>query len=137
MIRAEKVILATNAWSASHPELKPYLFVTTSDIVATRRVPELMDADALGSGIALSDCGVSSCTGGSTPDGRLVFGKGGGWMSRGNRVDARFTGESALSGSVISRMRRLILAAGGPDRVQLERPDRRRPSYRASGTSAR
>jgi glycine/D-amino acid oxidase-like deaminating enzyme len=46
----------------------------------------------------------------STPDGRLVFGKGGGWMSRGNRVDARFTGESALSGSVISRMRRLYLS---------------------------
>ena len=31
-------------------------------------------------------------------------------MSRGNRVDARFTGESALSGSVISRMRRLYLS---------------------------
>jgi glycine/D-amino acid oxidase-like deaminating enzyme len=110
MIRAEKVILATNAWSASRPELKPYLFVTSSDIIATRRVPELMDADALGSGIALSDSRRLILYWRSTPDGRLVFGKGGGWMSRGNRVDARFTGESALSGSVISRMRRLYLS---------------------------
>jgi glycine/D-amino acid oxidase-like deaminating enzyme len=31
-------------------------------------------------------------------------------MSRGNRIDARFTGESALSGSVLSRMRRLYLS---------------------------
>jgi glycine/D-amino acid oxidase-like deaminating enzyme len=109
-IRAEKVVLATNAWSASRPELKPYLFVTSSDIVATRPVPGLVDDEALGSGIALSDSRRLILYWRSTPDGRLVFGKGGGWMSRGNRVDARFTGESALSDSVISRMRRLYPA---------------------------
>jgi glycine/D-amino acid oxidase-like deaminating enzyme len=112
-IRAEKVILATNAWSASHPELKPYLFVTSSDIVATRRVPEFMDGEPLGSGIALSDSRRLILYWRSTPDGRLVFGKGGGWMSRGNRIDGRFTGESALSGSVISRMRRLYPSLRG------------------------
>ena len=106
-IHAEKVILAMNAWSASRPELKPYLFVTSSDIVATGRVPELMDGEALGSGIALSDSRRLILYWRSTPDGRLVFGKGGGWMSRGNRVDARFTGESGLSGTVTSGMRRL------------------------------
>ena len=108
-IRADKAILAINAWSASRPELKPYLFVTSSDIVATRRVPELMDGGELGS-IALSDSRRLILYWRSTPDGRLVFGQGGGWMSRGNRVDARFTGESALSGSVVSRMRRLYVS---------------------------
>jgi glycine/D-amino acid oxidase-like deaminating enzyme len=106
-IRADKAVLAMNAWSASRPELRPYLFVTSSDIVATRRVPELMDAEGLGSGIALSDSRRLILYWRSTPDGRLVFGKGGGWMSRGNRVDTRFTGESALRDSVVSRMRRL------------------------------
>jgi glycine/D-amino acid oxidase-like deaminating enzyme len=43
----------------------------------------------------------------STLDGRVVFGKGGGWMSVDNRVDARFTGASALAASVESRFRRL------------------------------
>lgn len=109
-IAAGKAVLAMNAWSASRPELKPYLFVTSSDIVATRRVPELMDGEALGSGIALSDSRRLILYWRSTPDGRLVFGKGGGWMSRGNRVDSRFTGESALRDSVISRMRRLYPA---------------------------
>jgi glycine/D-amino acid oxidase-like deaminating enzyme len=109
-IRAEKVVLATNAWSASRPELKPYLFVTSSDIVATRPVPGLVEDEGLGSGIALSDSRRLILYWRSTPDGRLVFGKGGGWMSRGNRVDARFTGASALSGPVISRMRRLYPA---------------------------
>jgi glycine/D-amino acid oxidase-like deaminating enzyme len=68
-----------------------------------------MDGDAPGSGIALSDSRRLILYWRSTPDGRLVFGKGGGWM-RGSRVDARFTGESTLSGSVISRMRRLYLS---------------------------
>ena len=106
-IQAQKAVLAMNAWSASRPELKPYLFVTSSDIVATRPISELMDDEGLGSGLALSDSRRLILYWRSTPDGRLVFGKGGGWMSRGNRVDARFTGESALRDSVISRMRRL------------------------------
>ena len=71
-----------------------------------------MDGGAPGSGVAPSDSRRLILYWRSTPGGRLVFGKGGGWMSRGNRVDARFTGESALSGSVISRMRRLYLPRG-------------------------
>jgi glycine/D-amino acid oxidase-like deaminating enzyme len=36
-----------------------------------------------------------------------VLGKGGGWMSVGNRVDSRFTGRSGLAASVEARFRHL------------------------------
>ena len=106
-IRADTIVLATGAWAASRPEVKPYLFVTSSDIIATTPIPELPGPDGLGSGIALSDSRRLILYWRSTPDGRIVFGKGGGWMSVANHVDRRFTGESALAGSVISRFRRL------------------------------
>ena len=57
----------------------------------THRVPELMDGGALGTGIAPSDSRRLILYWWSTPGGRLVFGEGGGWMSRGNRADAWFT----------------------------------------------
>jgi hypothetical protein len=47
-----------------------------------------MDGDAPGSGIVLSGPRRLILYWRSTPDGRLVFGKGGGWMSRGNRMAA-------------------------------------------------
>lgn len=106
-IRADKVVLAMNAWAAARPQLKPYLFITSSDIIATRPVPGRQDQDPLWSGIGLSDSRRLILYWRSTPDGRLVFGKGGGQMSRGNRVDRRFTGRSALQHEVEGRMRRL------------------------------
>lgn len=106
-IRAGKVVLAMNAWAASSKPVKPHLFVTSSDIIATAPVPDLLTAEGLREGMALSDSRRLILYWRSTPDGRIVFGKGGGWMSRGNRVDGRFTGESAFRASVESRFRRL------------------------------
>lgn len=106
-IKASKVVLAMNAWAASRKQVKPYLFVTSSDIIATTPIPELLASGGLRDGMALADSRRLILYWRSTPDGRVVFGKGGGWMSIGNRVDRRFTGESALSGSVESRFRRL------------------------------
>jgi glycine/D-amino acid oxidase-like deaminating enzyme len=106
-IRADKVVLAMNAWAAASKPVKPYLFVTSSDIIATTPIPDLLSPDGLGSGIALSDSRRLILYWRSTPEGRAVFGKGGGWMSRGNRVDRRFTGESAFRDVVSGRFRRL------------------------------
>jgi glycine/D-amino acid oxidase-like deaminating enzyme len=106
-IKAGKVVLAMNAWAAARKQVKPYLFVTSSDIIATAPAPDVLTAEGLRDGMALSDSRRLILYWRSTPDGRVVFGKGGGWMSIGNRVDRRFTGESALRGSVESRFRRL------------------------------
>jgi glycine/D-amino acid oxidase-like deaminating enzyme len=106
-IEAGQVVLAMNAWAASREHVKPHLFVTSSDIIATAPVPGLLTAEGLGGGMALSDSRRLILYWRSTPDGRAVFGKGGGWMSRGNRVDHRFTGESAFHDEVTSRFHRL------------------------------
>jgi glycine/D-amino acid oxidase-like deaminating enzyme len=106
-IRADRVVLAVNAWAAASRQVKPYLFVTSSDIIATAPVPELLTAEGLGDGMALGDSRRLILYWRSTPGGRVVFGKGGGWMSRGNHVDHRFTGESAFRSEVISRFHRL------------------------------
>jgi glycine/D-amino acid oxidase-like deaminating enzyme len=106
-IHADKVVVAMNAWAASWRPLRPYLFVTSSDIIATRPVPDSLDPQGLGSGVGLSDSRRLILYWRSTPDGRIVFGKGGGHMSRGNHIDKRFTGESALLAQTTSRFRRL------------------------------
>jgi glycine/D-amino acid oxidase-like deaminating enzyme len=110
-IRASKLVLATNSWLAADRRFRPYLFVTSSDIVATEPVPALRDSaeqqDSLGGGICLSDSRRLILYWRSTPDGRIVFGKGGGAMSRGNRVDGRFTGRSRFEAEVTQRLHRL------------------------------
>ncbi len=105
-IRAEKLVLAMNAWAAWRPELRGHLFVTSSDIGATSTVPELL-GPGLGSGIGLADSRRMILYWRSTPDGRVVFGKGGGFMSSHNEVDDRFTGASPLVSDNLRQLHRL------------------------------
>lgn len=111
-VRADKLVLATNAWAASIPSLKPHLFVTSSDIVATRPLPPDTLTGGLGRGVALDDSRRLILYWRSTPSGRIVLGKGGGFMSVDNRVDRRFTGESRLRAQVESRLRFLYPQLG-------------------------
>lgn len=106
-IRTDRVVLAMNAWAARMKPVASNIFVTSSDIIAT--APGVTEAigGPLNDGIALSDSRRLILYWRSTPNGRIVFGKGGGWMSVANRVDGRFTGRSALADSVTSRFRRL------------------------------
>jgi glycine/D-amino acid oxidase-like deaminating enzyme len=111
-VRADKVVLAMNAWAAGIRSLKPHLFVTSSDIVATRPLPPEALTGGLGRGVALDDSRRLILYWRSTPSGRIVLGKGGGFMSIDNRVDRRFTGESALHAQVESRLRFLYPELG-------------------------
>lgn len=104
-VRADRVVLATGAWAAGMRPVKPHVFVTSSDIVATRPLAPEALTGGLGRGVALDDSRRMILYWRSTPSGRIVFGKGGGWMSINNRVDRRFTGRSALQDQVESRLR--------------------------------
>lgn len=106
-IRADKVVLAMNAWAARMRPVKSHVFVTSSDIIATAPGVAGLASKALADGVGISDSRRLILYWRSTPDGRVVFGKGGGWMSVDNRVDGRFTGTSALARSVETRFRRL------------------------------
>ncbi len=41
---AARVVLAAGAWAASLPEFSRRMFVVASDVIATRRAPERLDA---------------------------------------------------------------------------------------------
>lgn len=106
VVTAERLVLATGAWTATHRAVRGNLFVTSSDLIATRPL-DLSAAPALAAGVALGDSRRLVLYWRSTPSGRVVFGKGGGWMSRLNRVDRRFTGRTAREADVQGRFARL------------------------------
>jgi len=97
-MRAEKVVLATNAWGVRFPELRKAMVVVSSDMIVTEPVPdrlrELGWTDGLGLGVSDSRMLVHYYR--PTEDGRIAFGKGGGGgtLGFGTRVSGTFDGES-------------------------------------------
>ena len=91
-VRAERVVLALNAWLAQVPELARSIFVLASDIVATDPVPERLAELGLTDGIAISDSRLLVNYYRTTLDGRLAFGQGGGLIARGGRIGQAFHG---------------------------------------------
>lgn len=86
VVRADRVVLATNAWAAGLRELHTRLFVISSDIVATAPIPDELDQIGWRTGPAVTDSQTLVCYYRTTDSGRVVFGKGGwaiglgGWM---------------------------------------------------------
>jgi len=89
-IRAAQVVLAIGAWAARIPEIATGLQVLASDVVATEPAPEQLAQLGASSGIGISDSRrlMEYCR--ATPDGRLLFGKGGSAIAFRGRIDARF-----------------------------------------------
>jgi putative aminophosphonate oxidoreductase len=90
-LRADRVVLALNAWTAAIPELRRALVVITSDMVATEPIPERLAASGLPSGVAISDSRLMVNYYRATVDGRVAFGKGGGSLCFGKNVRSSFT----------------------------------------------
>jgi len=76
VVEAAKVVLALNAWGAALPELRRSIAVISSDIAATEPLAEFMGGQPWGDGLAISDSRTLVHYYRSTPDGRVVFGKG-------------------------------------------------------------
>jgi glycine/D-amino acid oxidase-like deaminating enzyme len=80
-VRADAIVLATNAWLAGVPELRRALVVVSSDVVATEPLPEAAFP------VAVSDSRMMVRYWRSDPDGRVVLGRGGGALAYGARFD--------------------------------------------------
>lgn len=93
-VRAGSVVLAMNAWAARLPELQPWLVVTSSDIIATDPIADRLAHIGWTDGIGISDGRRLVNYYRTTPDGRVVFGKGGGTLARGGVVGTGFEGPS-------------------------------------------
>ena len=107
-IRADKVILALNAWGIRFAEIRRSIVVVSSDIVATAPAPERLAAIGWDDGMTISDSRMMVHYYRTTTDGRIVFGKGGmnGLMPFGGRVGAAFDGPSRIAGGVERWFRR-------------------------------
>jgi len=77
-VRAERVVIATNAWAASVPELARSFVCVGSAVVATPPIPDRLAAIGWTGGESITDSQATVTYYRTTRDGRIVFGKGGG-----------------------------------------------------------
>jgi glycine/D-amino acid oxidase-like deaminating enzyme len=106
-IDCRQVVLAANAWMAHLPGLRPHITVVSSDMVVTDPIPELLERvglrhrpDGINSRLMLN-------YGGTTPDGRVFLGRGGGSVAFRGRVDGRFDASPRQLAQVESDFRHL------------------------------
>lgn len=105
-LTADQLVLATNAWMARYPEIRHHLLVLGSDVMATAPAPSILAAVGWTPGLAISDSRRLVHYYRTTSDGRVVFGKGGGRIGFGARMN-RSTWSTPLRGpEVVSQFRR-------------------------------
>ena len=103
-VTADTVVLALNAWAHELPAFRRSVLPIASDVVMTRAVPERLREVGLHTGIAVSDSRVLVDYWRSTPDGRLLLGKGGGAIPFAGRLGRRFDGETPRLDEVVAAL---------------------------------
>jgi putative aminophosphonate oxidoreductase len=89
-VRAQAVVLAVNAWATQIPELRRAVVAVSSDMVATAPMAERLEESGWTGGEAISDCRLLVHYYRPTSDGRVAFGRGGGRLAFGGRVNSNF-----------------------------------------------
>jgi putative aminophosphonate oxidoreductase len=112
-VRAEAIVLALNAWAIRIPELSRALVAVSSDIVATAPMPDRLEESGWTGGEAISDCRLMVHYYRTTRDGRVVFGRGGGRLAFGGRVNSNFDHNEGQTEGLKEDLVRLVPAADG------------------------
>src|SRR5439155_6341106 len=99
-VHTQNVVLAMNAWAVRIRQLRPYVLVVGSDIVATDPAPDRLADIGWTDGACISDGRLLVHYYRTTTDGRLVFGKGGGLLPRGPIIGPPFDGRSRRADTV-------------------------------------
>jgi len=90
-ISAKKVVIAINAWMPSKfPSFNKNIVLVSSDMIITQPIPSLLQAIGLNDGKAVVDSRIFVHYYRTTPDGRLMMGKGGNLFAFNNRVYPAF-----------------------------------------------
>lgn len=123
-VRARAAILAIGgAATARRGPLRNRLTITSSHIVLTEPVPDLLEEIGWTGGECITDCRTMLHYFRTTPDGRIVFGLGGGRISLGGRLRGRVELDPAVVARATERLhayfpgtvgRRITHAWGGP-----------------------
>jgi putative aminophosphonate oxidoreductase len=106
-LKAARLVIATNAWAANLPELARAIVVVSSDIVATRPIPDKLRSIGWTGGEGVTDSQQMVDYYRTTRDGRIVFGKGGWGIAYGGRIGPEFDRDEARARTVISDFHRL------------------------------
>lgn len=113
-VTADRVVVAINAWMARQfREFERSIAIVSSDIVITDPAPARLAASGLDGGISVLDSRIFVHYYRSTPDGRLMFGKGGNTFAYGGRMHPVFDQPSPYRESLAERMRGFIPELAG------------------------
>ncbi len=96
-VRAARAVLATGAAIAGHRPLRRRLTVTSSHMVITEPVPDVLAELGWTGGECITDSRTLIHYFRTTPDGRIVFGWGGGRLAPGGRLNGRVELDPAWS----------------------------------------
>jgi putative aminophosphonate oxidoreductase len=114
-VRAKQMVLAINAWMASSlPQLQQAfersIAVVSSDMIITERCPQLLAQCGLQDGVSVLDSRIFVYYYRSTPDGRLMLGKGGNTFAWKSRVLPLFDQISPYAASLTEGLQRFFPA---------------------------
>jgi putative aminophosphonate oxidoreductase len=112
-VRAGAVVLALNAWATRIPELARAVVAVSSDMVATAPMGEALEQSGWTGGEAISDCRLLVHYYRTTKDGRVAFGRGGGRLAFGGRVNSNFDYNPRQTRELEEELVRLVPAAAG------------------------
>jgi glycine/D-amino acid oxidase-like deaminating enzyme len=99
-VRAGAAVLAVNAATRGVRPLRSRLSVTSSHIVLTEPVPDVLEAIGWTGGEAITDARTFLHYFRTTPDGRILFGWGGGRLAFGARLDGRIEVDGGVAATV-------------------------------------
>lgn len=89
-LTANKVALTVNAWASAIPELHPYLYVVSSQLVATAPAGDILKRIGWTDGASICDAQHHVLYYQRTPSDQVVFGRGTGGIAYNDRIDERF-----------------------------------------------
>ena len=112
-VRADAVVLALNAWATKIPELARAVVAVSSDMVATAPMAEELEESGWTGGEAISDCRLLVHYYRTTKDGRVAFGRGGGRLAFGGRVNSNFDYNGRQTRELEEELVNLVPAARG------------------------
>jgi putative aminophosphonate oxidoreductase len=105
IIRADRVVLAMNAWMArAFPQFERSVAIVSSDMLITEPRPDLLNEIGLTSGVTVLDSRIFVHYYHNTPDGRIMLGKGGNTFAYGGRILPVFDQPSPYAGLLQSSL---------------------------------
>jgi glycine/D-amino acid oxidase-like deaminating enzyme len=105
-VRADAVVLATNAWAASIPEISRLIVPVNSSIVVTEPIADRLASIGWTGGEAITDSQLMVDYYRTTRDGRIAFGKGTGALAYGPSIGDIFSHDEASCSLALQDFRR-------------------------------